>query len=690
MRRRPFVLPLVLSLLIAAVLAARGLPPQATPAPPTEILWDTWGVPHIFAADLPGASYAFGQAMMQSHGDLVLRLYGQARGRGAEYWGQAHLENDKYVRTMGIPARAGQWAAAQAPGMRAALDAYVAAINDYGRAHGDRLANDVQVVLPVSVTDVMAHLQRVLVFTFVSNPQSVKGQADQWDRGSNTWAVAPKRTAAGHPLLLVNPHLPWSDLFTWFEAQISVGSVNAHGAALVGTPFLGIAFTDVLGWSHTNNTMDGADLYELTLAGDGYAWNGATRPFQTTTETLRIKQASGGFSEETLTIKQAVHGPVVAEKAGKALALRVVGLDQPHVAEQYWKMLSARNLEEFQTAQRALQNPFFTVMYADRDGHIMHLFGGRTPIRPAGPYNWSGIVPGTSDATLWTATHPYDELPKVIDPPSGWLQNANDAPWTTTFPVAIDPARYPPYMAPKGMSLRAQQSARLLDEDASITFDEFAAYKHSTRMMLADRVLGDLLPMARAAGGRAAEAAAVLETWDRLADAPSRGAVLFEAWLRAAARDGSVFATPWSEAEPRTTPRGLRDAAGAVRALVAAADQVQRDHGRLDVPWGDVYRLQIGAYNLPANGGSSDLGIFRVVNFNTRRAAAAGDSYVAVIEFGPTVRARSLISYGNATQPGSPHVGDQLPLFAQKQLKPVWRTRAEIEAHLERRETIGP
>ncbi len=134
-------------------------------------------------------------------------------------------------------------------------------------------------------------------------------------------------------------------------------------------------------------------------------------------------------------------------------------------------------------------------------------------------------------------------------------------------------------------------------------------------------------------------------------------------------------------------PKGLRDPAAAVRALVAAADQVQREHGRIDVPWGDVYRLQIGAHNLPANGGPSDLGIFRVVNFNNRRAAG-GDSYVAVIEFGPTVRARSLISYGNATQPGSPHVGDQLSLFAQKQLKPVWRTRVEIDAHLERRETI--
>src|SRR5262245_50833805 len=259
-------------------LLAFGLIPSAqrqtsAPAASTEILWDTWGVPHIFATDLPAATYAFGQAQMQSHGNLLLRLYGQARGRAAEYWGPDYLENDKYVRSMGIPTRASQWVTAQAPATRPALDAYVAGINAYARDHADRLAADVRPVLPVTATDVMAHVQRVLVFTFVSSPQAVKAAADQFDRGSNAWAIAPSRSASGHAMLLANPHLPWGDMFTWFEAQIVVGSVNASGVALVGTPFLGIAFTDALGWSHTNNTMDGADLYELTLAPGGYQWN---------------------------------------------------------------------------------------------------------------------------------------------------------------------------------------------------------------------------------------------------------------------------------------------------------------------------------------------------------------------------------------------------------------------------------
>lgn len=693
----------VVTVSVSAQRGAVAPPPAATRAAASnDILWDRWGVPHIFAPTNADAFYAFGWSQMESHANLMLRLYGQARGRAAEYWGDRYLDSDRYVRTMGIPSRGKEWAGQQTSQFQPLLAAFVAGVNAYAKAYPEQIAKDVAPVLPISEADVLSHVQRVLNFTFVSNPAVIQGQADRFNRGSNAWAVAPQHTAAGNALLLANPHLPWGDLYTWYEAQIATPDVNAYGAALVATPFVGIAFSDVLGWSHTNNAMDGSDTYELKLADGGYQWNGAVRPFETATETLKVKQADGSVVEQTLTVKRSIHGPVVAEKPGvSALAVRVVGLDAPNVGDQYWNMIRAKSLAEFENAERSLQNPFFTVMYADNAGHIMHLFGGRTPIRPAGDYTWSSVVPGTSDATLWTRTHPYDELPKVTDPASGWLQNANDAPWTTTFPAAIDAAKYPPYMAPRGMSLRAQQSANLVEAGPKLTFDEMVTRKMSTRMLLADRVLDDLLPAAKTAGGVAAEAAAVLEKWDRCADATSRGAVLFEAWYRRAVRSmgaGGVFAKRWSEAEARTTPSGLRDAAAAVTALVGAANDVRQLWGALDVPWGDIHRLRIGTYDLPANGGPGDLGIFRVVNYHDdpkattparKQIADGGDSYVAVIEFTKAgAHAMSLISYGNASQQGSAHAGDQLQLFAEKKLKPVLRTRAEIEKNLEKKETI--
>ena len=687
--------PILFMAVLLGALSACG--PERTER--TEILWDTWGVPHVFAPDEEGLLHAFGWAQMASHGDLILRLYGEARGRAAEYWGPENLDLDRWVHTMGIPARARGWYQAQKPGFRATLDAFAAGMNAYAREHPGRISPEVQVVLPVQGEDIVAHVQRVIHFTFVVSPQVVTAAEKRWAPagGSNAWAIAPSRSESGNALLLANPHLPWSGLFLFYEAQLVAPGMDAYGAALVGLPALGIAFNDHLGWTHTVNTHDGQDLYELTLTDGGYRWDGETRPFETDELILKVKQPDGTLREEKLTVRRSVHGPVVLEKEGKALALRVVGLDEPHLLEQWWNMARARNLKEFQAALRLLQIPMFTVIYADRDGHILHLFGGHTPVRREGNWNWSGIVPGDTSETLWTETHRYEDLPQVLDPPSGWLQNANDPPWTTTFPLALNPSDFPTYMAPRFMHFRAQRSARMLSEDDRITFEELVAYKHSTRMELADRLLDDLISAVNRSGSsRAQRAAEVLKAWDRTADGDSRGAVLFQTFfeeMRNRLRpNSSPFARPWNETSPRTTPDGLADPSRAVAALVEAARKVETAHGRLDVAWGEVFRLRRGDADLPANGGPGALGIFRAVGYSEdedgRFRAVVGDSFVAAVEFSKPLRAGVLIGYGNASQPGSPHLTDQLPLFSRKELRPVWRTRPEIEAHLESREVF--
>lgn len=705
MKIRIYFLSLVLSLLALALLISINYLPESSarasasvPLASTEVLWDSYGVPHIFAKSEEEVFYAFGWAQAQSHGDLILRLYGQARGRGAEYWGEQYLPSDRWVRTNGIPARAQEWYDQQTPSFRRYVDAFALGITAYARAHADQIADEVEIVLPVTGIDVLAHVQRVIHFSFVTRQEAVAAATSRWssEAGSNTWAIGPSRSASKRAMLLANPHLPWADFYLFYEAQLVGPGIDAYGATLVGFPVLGIAFNDYLGWSHTVNTYDGQDLYELTLAEGGYKWDGKVKAFETEEQTIKVKQKDGRWRDEKLLVRRSIHGPVVAEKNGKAIALRVAGIDQPGMCEQWWEMARAKNLKEFEAALRRLQIPMFTVMYADRDGHIMHLFGGRTPVRVQGNYNWRGIVPGDTSATLWTKTHPYEELPRVLDPKTGWLQNANDPPWTTTFPLALDPNRFPSYMAPRGMEFRPQRSARMLMGDSSITFEEMIQYKHSTRMELADRLLDDLIPATKNSGKeKAMQAASVLEKWDHAADAESRGAVLFQAFARELLRrsgSSSPFAKPWNENDPLNTPDGLADPAAAVAALETAAAQVERNYGTMDVAWGEVHRLRRGKLDLPANGGPGELGIFRNVGYapaeKGKFQAAGGDSYVAAIEFSTPVRAMAIIGYGNSSQPNSPHQTDQLELFARKQLRPVWRTRKEIEAHLASRETF--
>ncbi len=676
----------------------------------TELIWDTYGVPHIFASDDVGAFRALGWAQMQSHGDRLLKLYAQGRGKAAEYYGEQFLSSDKWVRTNGIPARGEEWFEKQTPDYKAKIAAFVAGINAWAAEHPSALLEESKRVLPIEAPDVLAHINRILHFTFVIDERRVNGAQEtaraalqnraaiqgpfeeQVDApGSNMWAIGPKRSASRHAMLLQNPHLPWQDLYTFYEAHIKVGSMNLYGTMLLGQPGMSIAFNDRMGWSHTVNPIDAADLYALTPApGGGYMWDGSAKQYETTTETIAVRLQNGTFRDEKLTIRKSIHGPVVSERNGKPIALRVAGLDDYGIVQQYWDMSHARTLKQFESAVSRLQIPMFNIMYADKQGHIYYLFGGNIPIRPAGDYNWAGIVPGDTSKTLWTKTHPYEDLPRVVDPPAGWLQNSNDPPWSVTYPAQLDANTFPSYMAPRAIGFRPQRGLRMISDADQMTFEQMIELKHSTRMELADRILLDLLAAARGKSNVAA-AVAILEKWDRTADNESRGGVLFAAWVHQFQRPGSgavtgLFATPWSESDPRGTPKGLADPAKAVSALEAAAAETKKTYGRADVAWGEAYRLRRGGVDLAGNGDSGDpLGIFRVINYaqaqDGKHVATGGDSYVGAIEFGKHIKAMVVMSYGNATQAGSPHSTDQLELISNKKMRPVWRTRDEVEKH---------
>lgn len=689
----------------SATSARSGVPealPQALPAgvAGTEILWDSYGVPHMRSSTRVGVAYAFGWAQMRNHSDLLLRLVAEARGRAAEYLGPDYADEDRWVWTLGMPQRAARWLGMQRPGTRAHITAFVDGINAFARAHPDMVGDAVRAVLPVTPADVMAHLERVLYSRFLVSSYEVDQETRAWrERGSNAWAIAPRHSASGHAMLLANPHLPWSDEFTWTEAQYSTPGVNLYGAALILSPVLQIAFNDELGWTHTVNTQDGADLYDLTLSGDGYLLDGRVVPFDTSTHVLRIRRPNGSFAFDTMHIRASVHGPVVQEKPGHAMALAAVGLhgpDLPFAIEQWWNMGKARNFAEFMTAIRPNQISGQNITYADRTGHVMMFYGGNTPARPrGGRAYWAGIVPGDSSSTSWSALIPFDDMPRTVDPPAGWVQNANDPPWWSTFPVVLDPRAYPPYLASLAMGFRPQHSVRLLAADSSIGFDEMLKYAHSTRLELADRVLDDLLPAARSSSSDPARAAAaILERWDRAADSTSRGAVLFQTWWteygRRLPRGRGPFAIPWSARAPRTTPDGLSDTAAAVDALVAAANVVASLYGRADVAWGDVYRLRRDGVDLPANGAGGELGAFQVLDYSRdadgRFEARGGTSFVAAVEWSVPVHAMTLVTYGNASRAGSPHRSDQTVLFAHGRMKPAWLTRGEVLRHLELRE----
>lgn len=696
---------------LAAFLVASAAPAASgSAAGGGEILWDTFGVPHVYARTEAGMFYGFGYAQAQAHGNLLLHIYGESRARGAEYWGPKYEASDRWLIANGQPERSLAWYKAQTPQFRADLDAFAAGINAYVAAHRDKIDPEVLKVGRITGLDVMAHAHRVMTYLYIASEQKVLGSAGgggegeyqppegaNENDGSNAWAVGPARSASGHAMLLANPHLQWAPSWqTYFEANISMPGFSEYGATQVGLPVLRFGFTKNVAFTNTVNTILGFTSYKLTPSGDGYLFDGKALPFRTERKSYKVLQPDGSLKTVEFAQRYAMQGPVFdVPNGGGIIALRVAGLDRSGGLAQYWEMGHAHGWPEMQTALRKLQVPMFNIVYADKDGHILYLDNGILPKHPQGGdfAHWSKPVPGDTSATLWTDIHPYDDLPKVFDPPSGFVQNTNDPPWVASWPQPLNPKDWPPYVAVVGPeSQRSQMSVKLMAEGPKPSFEDFVARKLTTRSLMADRLLPELVPLAEKSDDpELRQAAALLKAWDHRYEPNARGALLFETWAAIFSPKNFTVLTnyreTWSPAAPISTPTGLKDPAAALAMLKQAVAKTRELYGAVDRPYGDVSRFDLGGTNLPANGGFGNTGVFRTITWgpmkNGERTPVHGETWQSMVEFGTPMKAVGLMSYGNSSQPGSKHSGDQLPYMASKTYRTLWTERAEVEKHVE-------
>jgi len=663
----------------------------------TKILWDKWGVPHIYAKNNDELFYAFGWSQMHNHANTILKLYAKSRGRAAEYWGEQYLQNDMMVHALGFPDLSIDWYNQQSPEFKGYIDQFAKALNDYAAQHPNAIEEEYQVVLPVESQDILRHAIFVLYSRFIGGGDLE--DVPEWEeRGSNTYAIGPSRSASGNAMLVMNPHLPWFDEWLFYEGHFNAPGVHTYGATLIGLPTLGIAFNEHLGWSHTNNTIDNADSYELALKDGGYVVDGEVRQFEMSKMSIKVKGADGKIVVKDMPRLVAPEfGPVLKQSGDKALTLKMPGFDRPYGIVQWWKMSQAKNLEEFQAALQEVQIGFFNIMYADKVGNIFYMFNGQVPKRKIGGWDhWNGVIDGSKSENIWTDVHTYEDLPKVTNPASGYLQNANDPPWTSTFPMMLDPDDYPGYMSPVVMGFRPQRAVRMIEEDASITFDELVEYKVSTRIEMADRLLDDLnMAVEKHGSDKSRRAMEVLNAWDREANADSKGMALFYNWAyQFGPWSPENYATPWSLDDAWHTPDGISNPQRAIGILDAVVAQFDEAGVPLDVPWGAVYRIKYGEQDLPGNGAAGFVGIFRVAWSNGPAAdgkqyISGGDTWQSVIEFGDKVKAKVLMSYGNSTQKGNPNYGDQLELFSKKEMRECTFYKEDVEKAAVRTEYLS-
>jgi penicillin amidase/acyl-homoserine-lactone acylase len=357
-------------------------------------------------------------------------------------------------------------------------------------------------------------------------------------------------------------------------------------------------------------------------------------------------------------------------------AIRYAGYGEVGIYEQLYWMNRARNLQEWLAAMRIQGLPMFNVGYADRQGNILYLYNARLPVR-AEAYDWSVSLPGNTSETLWTEYLPFQDLPQVLNPASGFLQNCNSSPFHTT--TGDGNPRAQDFSSTLGiedrMTNRSLRALEILGSDESITEEEFYGYKYD----MAYSTQGDMpryieliLEAPLPEDPDVQSALEAVQSWD----------------LRTTPENTAAGLVIWTLA---SLDYPLPDEINTLRlaeAFVETVELFKETHGRVDVPWSEVNRLRRGNLDLGMGGGPDILhAVSGSMLEDGHLVGSQGDSYVMLITWAPDgqVSSRSIHQYGSATlDRDSPHYADQAPLFANRQLKPVWLDEAEIRQHLER------
>jgi acyl-homoserine-lactone acylase len=717
----------------AVIVIASGPAVYGQRAGRVEIRRDTFGVPHILAADEHAAGFGFGYAMAEDHAAEIGRRYLQARGEAARHLGAGYAESDLAMRRFDNRGAARRALAEETGGgFRRWLAGFAAGVNRYVATHRDAVPAFMPVIEP---SDPLAYGRMFGILAAVRPPAELlekypspvltvnaaarasypADEAARGEIGSNAFAIAGTKTLSGRPILLGNPHLSWSSLY--WEAHVAIpGRINFYGSTLVGIPVLRAGFNDRLGYVQTNNAPDLDDIYSLPLVAgrpDLFLHDRRERRIARRQVAVDVLEADGTIATVQRDYEETDLGPVIHRTTDRLFVIRSVNVEWWRQYEGFFELLKVRSLDDFRDTLARGLTVTSNYTYADIDGNILYAWNARLPRRPAftrgfgeadpAVIDYALDVPGETKTFFWKGMHRARDLPSLLNPSSGYIQNANNPPWWTSLRDPLDPARYPPYIERGELSLRAQAMLEALEATPRFSPDSVRELKFSTRMLAADRMLPDLIGAARAVSTPSEPLRAGLDAlaaWDRHAGAGSRGAVLFDRFrsMLDNLRD-EAFAAPWDPLQPATTPRGLADPAAALEALERAVLDLRQQYGSERVPWGDVNRFRLGSIDLPGDGSSGRHGLVRVVGFDaaadgTRVAgragpdqllAGSGDAWVLLVHFTRPVTAWSVLAYGQTTDLSSPHSRDQIRLFAKHELRPVWFTEEQIAANLERR-----
>ncbi len=679
-----------LASLFAAVGCGCTAPNVYTPASirhyDVRILRDTFGVPHIRGHT--DADVAYGVAYAQAEDDYptMEAVFIAARGRNGAVNGKEGAVTDYLLHLMRVREAVTNHAdSAITPATKDLLEGYVAGFNKYAALHPSEVSSVARDLYPITRNDIIAGfvLKSPLFYGFeiaikALNADLVPPPEPGDDKGSNGFAVAPSRSGDGTTRLMSNSHQPWAGAVAWYELTVhSDEGLDMAGANFPGAPLPLLGHNKWLGWTNTVNRPDLVDTYRLRINpqhDDQYSYDGNWRTLERERVWLHVKM--GWFTIPVpKTVEYSVYGPVIRNKNG-AFALRYAGIDDVRQVNEYYALTKAKNWNEFRDALRQQSIPATNFIYADNTGRVAMIYNALFPQRNPN-FDWAGILPGDTSATRWTSYVPFDSIPMIVSPRSGYVFNSNNTPFrSTSHADDLRPSAFPKWMGiEETMTNRAHRDIEMLDtvkriDRAALLRAKFDVSYSSASY--AGRVIRDVQALDTTGAPLVGSTQRLLRTWDlTLGDD------------RPASTLGALIIGDFATARVRRDP--MPDLATVVRTHTAWLDL---HYHRLDPPLTTVLRIRRGATDVGIVGGSDAT---RAVYWNVlddgHMIGTVGDSFIMLAEWDAkgAVHSESIHQYGAATsRPASKHYADQLPLFVKHQWKPVPFTEAAQRAMLER------
>ena len=704
-----------------------------------QIDWDEWAMPIVRASSKPGLfeGYGFTQAFLNPN--LLLLAYLRAQGRSAEYVGKLsgsgpnlltkqpagvdYLYSDKLIRSMGIPQLAEEVWQSQDGEMKVWIKAFARGVNDCQKEYPERFDKRLAKAGSVTPEMIIGHACNIflgfqIMIRLTTISEWVQGKSttlpswqDFANAGSNGCVIGENKSHDGHPMLVINPHTQWDvDLNTFTEVRLELTDGSGfcfQGATMLGMPVPMMGCNAHIGYGGTVNTQSGITFYEIQANNSSYALDGESQSLDVSSQELKVIEKDGSFTSQkhTVVYSKKHDAYAIASREDKLLLVNVGSRHCHHTLRQFADMMQAKDLSGFKEALECHQMPLFNLLFSGRDEddqkpNIHYSWHTLAPARDKGSWaDWWQVLDGHISDNIPQGRVAYEQLFKLENPTSGWIQNCNDSPYFATLPSPFNPKDYPEWLCPVYSNIRGQSYSRLMCEHDKFNFESFKKAKFSTRVELAIRTVPQLCDaITTQHSPNLQEAKKVLLDWDLHTDPESKGAYLFLQWvlnlgtvdpnatpLFSDTFDQGMAADPTQCYDSLNKPSLIDDMTHALAVLEKAVGILIDEGYSAGVAWGEALTISHGQYSFPAIGGSGDpLGIVAGVPLKpkyrpfikggslpaNRIENEGGETFVMVVQFTPSgAEGGTMVSYGQSSHINSKHYGDQLALLSSRELR---------------------